>query len=381
MPTSFTIGWKIGLELKYSQNLQKVILVYHNKPLNNPLTATSNITHAYSITLPQPIVIKPTKIDMNENITSEQGEDSIFYKTITQEIIDLNTKQCVKYPESEFVLDSNGKKQCAGKTKQENGKNKIGADGEVECADNQGYKKHNDWNLNKAGQCKTQDIRLFTTGVTFTPNYDKSMIENGKNYCKERENQSFEAIEETRYEFPEVEATDNETTQENEKESSYYKFIQAHKDKAMDVRNYQKSITKVLCTADNEKSNMNAYIIGGVVNYYRNNPKLTKLEVESLKDMQIWATTNNWTTREKCSKYEITGYEQCRRLGRTQILYVNFSTKDNWANNQTIYEYEMYRPFRRPDGTTFYLYERQGFFTNEPKVDCADCARDDELNG
>lgn len=163
LPESFNIGWKYE------------IISFLDNPLtlNNPLTATSNITHAYSITLPQPIVIKPTKIDMNENITSEQSEDSIFYKTITQEIIDPNTKQCVKYPENEFVLDGNGKKQCVGKTKQENGKDKIGADGEVECEDNQGYKKHNDWNPNKAGQCKTQDIRLYTTGVTFTPNYDK----------------------------------------------------------------------------------------------------------------------------------------------------------------------------------------------------------------
>lgn len=344
--------------------------------LNNPLTATSNITHAYSITLPQPIVIKPTKIDMNENITSEQGEDSIFYKTITQEIIDPNTKQCVKYPESEFVLDSNGKKQCVGKAKQENGKNKIGADGEVECADNQGYKKHNDWNPNKAGQCKTQDIRLFTTGVTFTPNYDKSPIDTSKQYCKAGETQSFEAIEETRYEFPEVEVTDNETTQENEKESSYYKLVKKHENDAKNVDNYQKSITKVLCTADNEKSNMNAYIIGAVVNHYKNQ-NLTKLEVESLKDMSLthhdkWGTDcKNCSVFQKWKKYNYV----------EQWLTVNFSTKDNWVNNQTIYEHEMYRPFRRPDGTTFYLYERQGFFTNEPKVNCADCARDDELNG
>lgn len=379
LPKSIGIGWEI---ITTGESCWFCSKSWTRKPLNNPLTATSNITHAYSITLPQPIVIKPTKIDMNENITSEQGEDSIFYKTITQEIIDPNTKQCVKYPETEFVLDSNDKKQCVGKTKQENGKNKIGADGEVECEDNQGYKKHNDWNPNKAGQCKTQDIRLFTTGVTFTPNYDKSPIDTSKQYCKEGETQSFEAIEETRYEFPEVEVTDNETTQENEKESSYYKLVKKHENDAKNVNNYQKSITKVLCTADNEKSNMNAYIIGGVVNHYGNNPKLTKLEVESLKDMQIWATNRIYT--DKWYKYnwcKTKGCERWHRPHREQILYVNFSTKDNWANNQTIYEHEMYRPFRRPDGTTFYLYERQGFFTNEPKVDCADCARDDELNG
>lgn len=380
LPKSIGIGWNIvvtnesgwsGISYYWSHTWSKT-------NLNNPLTATSNITHAYSITLPQPIIIKPTKIDMNENITSKQSEDSIFYKTITQEIIDPNTKECVKYPKSEFVLDSNGKKQCTGKTKQENGKDKIGADGEVECEDNKGYKKHNDWNPNKAGQCKTQDIRLYTTGVTFTPNYDESPIDISKQYCKAGENQSFEAIEEKRYEMPETEDSDKESIGEtSDRESPYYKFIQANKNKAMDVSNYQKSITKVLCTADNEKSNMNAYIIGAVVNHYKNQ-NLTKLEIESLKDMKIWATDRIYTDKWWRSKFWGIKWH---RPHREQILYANFSTKKNWANNQTIYEYEMYRPFRRPDGTTFYLYERQGFFTNEPKVDCADCARDDELNG
>lgn len=178
-----------------------------------------------------------------------------------------------------------------------------------------------------------------------------------------------------------MEFDENSSTSNNEKESSAYKFIQQHKNEAMDVSNYQKSITKVLCTADNEKSNMNAYIIGAVVNHYKNYG-LTKLEIESLKDMKIWATSS--TYMDKWYKYkwcQTKGCERWHRPHREQILYVNFSTKKNWANNQTIYEYEMYRPFRRPDGTIFYLYERQGFFTNEPKVDCADCARDDELNG
>lgn len=420
LPTSFTIGWYYKeflvykgysslvngktfnknecsnvsnpYQTSYSDENGYNHITYHNKPcelwetrevgLNNPLTATSNITHAYSITLPQPIIIKPTKIDMNENITSEKSEDSIFYKTITQKIINPNTKECVKYPKSEFMLDSNGKKQCVGKTKQENGKDKIGADGEVECEDNQGYKKHNDWNPNKAGQCKTQDIRLYTTGVTFTPNYDESPIDTTKQYCKAGENQSFEAIEEKRYEMPEMEFDENSSTSNNEKESSAYKFIQQHKNEAMDVSNYQKSITKVLCTADNEKSNINAYIIGAIMNLYHST-KLTKLEIESLKDISMKLETNSGLEKEwyKKSKYSLYKEWVKARYWRKEWLNFNFTTKTNWANNQTIYEYEMYRPFRRPDGTTFYLYERQGFFTSEPKVDCADCARDDELNG
>lgn len=180
--------------------------------------------------------------------------------------------------------------------------------------------------------------------------------------------------------MPETEDSDKESIGEtSDRESSYYKFIQANKNKAMDVSNYKKSITKVLCTADNEKSNMNAYIIGAVVNQYKatKNNGLTKLEVESLTNMNLTHHLRTGTACKNCStfqKWKKYNYVE-------QWLTTTFDTKKNWANNQTIYEHEMYRPFRRPDGSVFYLYERQGFFTNEPKVDCADCARDDELNG
>ena len=349
--------------------------------LNNPLNADSKLSMAYSITLDSPIVIKPTKIDMDEHITTDSSdEDSIYYQTITKEIIDPNTKQCVKYPNTEFVPDSSGKKQCVGKPKQEKGKDKIGADGEVECEDNQGYKKHTDWNESKKGQCKTQEVRLYSTGVTFTPNYDDSPIDKVK-YCKAGETQSFEAIEERRYEMPEelnyeIDNNGNATDSADGK-SSYYKAIEKIKNNALNVENYSKTINKVLCTADNNDSNMNAYIIGAVVNYYKakNNNGLTKLEVESLKDMSLNVTNNKWKTkREVATINRCTGH-------REEKLLVNFKTKENWGNNQRIYEYEMYRPFRRPDGTTFYLYERQGFFTDKGEVECVDCARDDEING
>lgn len=357
--------------------------------LNNPLNADSKLSMAYSITLDSPIVIKPTKIDMDEHITTDSSdEDSIYYQTITKEIIDPNTKQCVKYPNTEFVLDSSGKKQCVGnqltEKVAENDKNKItkpkvDSDGNPIC-DDKGYKKHTDWNESKKGQCKTQEVRLYSTGVTFTPNYDDSLIDKVK-YCKAGETQSFEAIEEKRYEMPEelnyeVDNNGNATDSADGK-SSYYKAIEKIKNNALNVENYSKTINKVLCIADNNDSNMNAYIIGAVVNYYKakNNNGLTKLEVESLKDMSLNVTNNKWKTKRKVATINrCTGH-------REEKLLVNFKTKENWGNNQRIYEYEMYRPFRRPDGTTFYLYERQGFFTDEGKVECVDCARDDEING
>lgn len=48
---------------------------------------------------------------MDEHITNNSSEeDAILYKVVTKEIIDPNTKECVKYPDTEFVLDSSGKK-------------------------------------------------------------------------------------------------------------------------------------------------------------------------------------------------------------------------------------------------------------------------------
>lgn len=369
--------------------------------LNNPLYADSKISMAYSITLPQPIVIKPTKIDMNENITNVKDDDSFFYKKITQNIIDPNspTKECVRYPESEFVLDSNGKKQCVGgeesidtEEKVVNGKKEIvkkyDSEGNPICKSGIEYQKHKDWNEAKKGQCKTQDIRLFTTGVTFTPNYDESPIDMSKQYCKAGETQSFETIEEKTYKMPDDDDDDKQPYETDENgnpiemadgESSYYKYIQQHRDNAMNVNNYSKTIKEVICIADYDDTNMNAYVAGGVINHYKNY-ELTKLEVESLTNMSIWVGgRGNWKEKEKCGKGDVA--KMCRRVYREQILYTTFNTKKNWANNQTIYEHEMYRPFRRPDGSVFYLYERQGFFSNPQSVDCADCARDDELNG
>lgn len=358
--------------------------------LNNPLSADSKLSMAYSISLNSPIIIKPTKIDMNENITNDNSaEDAIYYQTITKNIIDPNTKQCVKYPDTEFVLDSNGKKQCVGNqlTEEvaENDKNKkvtkpkVDSNGNPVC-DAEGYKKHADWNEAKKGQCKTQEIRLYTTGVTFTPNYDESPIDLSKQYCKAGEQQSFEAIEEKEYKVPEdltYDTDDNgNATNSADGKSSYYKMIEKIKYDALNVANYQKSITKILCSADNEDSNKNAYIIGAVVNHYKaKNGGLTKLEVESLKNMNMQLYANEWKT-----KRTVRTIKRCT-WHKKEDLKVSFATKDNWANNQRIYEHEMYRPFRRPDGTTFYLYERQGFFTQDPKVDCPECARDDELNG
>ena len=399
LPKSFTIGqimdlhWDIlSVPFYYSAkySIKKIA------DINNPFTANSKISIAYSITLKEPIVIKPTKIDMNENII-EQG-DGIFYKKITQNIIDQDTKQCVRYPESEFVLDSNGKKQCVGKqeTKEvkENDKviqkPKVDNDGNPIC-DNKGYKKHNDWNEAKKGQCKTQDVKLYTTGVTFTPNYDKASFDLKKQYCKEGESQTLEEIEEKAYEMPSG-ANENELPyktdekgnpiEKNNGESTYYQYIQKYKNDALNVNNYSKKITKVLCTADNaESNNMNAYIIGAINNHHNSKNKdkqLTKLEIESLdklslnyhnKDLESFVWQTKWKVQRKWS------------LGIRQWLTITFDTKKNWANNQTIYEHEMYRPFRRPDGSVFYLYERQGFFTNPPTIDCKDCARDDELNG
>lgn len=383
LPKSFGIGMQRNSSLQGKQGVidiwRELKSVYYEKDipryvdfigLNNPLTATSNLTHAYSITLPNPIVIKPTKIDMNENITIDNQGEVIFYKTIEKEILDPNTKECVRYPETEFVLDSNGKKQCVGKQLTESEQ-----DSTPKC-DNQGYKKHSDYNAEKKGQCKTQVVRLYTTGVTFTPNYDESKISLQNQYCKAGEQQTFEAIEEVKYDLPEMQ--EQEQTGEDEAESAYYKFIKKHENEALNPNNYNKSITKVLCTANNADSNMNSYIIGAIINHYKNG-NLTKLEVESLKDMNLRITTSDGGSCRRGSGWKI-GFWYCHSW-RTENLLVDLSTKANWANNQTIYEHEMYRPFRRPDGTTFYLYERQGFFVNEPKIDCATCDRSDELNG
>ena len=368
---------------------------YYNKPcelwesrevsLNNPFTATSNMTHAYTITLDKPIVIKPTKIDMDEHITTDT-KDTIFYKTITKEIIDPNTQKCVQYPESEFVLDNNGKKQCVGKQQTEEKTNKPKVDSKDNpICDEQGYQKHKDWNPDKKGQCKTQDIRLFTTGVTFTPNYDESPIDMSNQYCKAGEIQTFESIEEKAYGMPDIDSDDAPyETDENgnaiemtNRESSYYKLVESIKKDAMNVDNYSKRINKILCTNDNDDTNKNAYIIGTIMNLYHST-KLTKLEIESLKDLSMSLKTELEESRRTCGGVR---WRYKWKWRRNQWLNFNLDTKKNWANNQTIYEHEMYRPFRRPDGSVFYLYERQGFFTQDPKVDCPECARDDELNG
>lgn len=92
-------------------------------------------------------------------------------------------------------------------------------------------------------------------------------------------------------------------------------------------------------------------------------------------------TNTDWEYWAQCTSCPSWGTLYRAQQTRNEWLNVSFDTKENWYNNQRIYEYEMYRPFRRPDGTTFYLYERQGFFTDKGEVECADCARDDEING
>lgn len=382
--------------------------------INNPITAQSNLSQAYSITLDTPIIIKPTKIDIDEHITADSSaEDAFFYKTITQKIPDpTGADECLRYPNEEFMRDESGEKICELKKEQQickswdNAKCKSYKTELVEdrdkCEKENQWKKYADWTFSdpytkeKAGTCKTRKVNLYTTGVTFTPNYDDSPIDMSKQYCKAGETQSFEAMNEKQYETPDVdvdsddeEKTPFQTDSDGnpiimaDGESTYYKYIQSIKDKATNIDNYSKEITKVLCTADYENSNLYAYIVGAVVNHYHpffQKDGLRKLEVESLTGISMNLSQTHrteWRKQCKSCKYTLRKRNDFNR----ETLNVNFRTKENWYNNQRIYEHEMYRPFRRPDGTTFYLYERQGFFINPQSVDCADCARDDELNG
>lgn len=313
--------------------------------LNNPLNADTKLTTAYSIVLSTPIIIKPTEIKMNENLTDNGNLDgAIRYKEIEKEIIDPNTGQCVKEEgeSNEYLLDEKGN------PKLDKDGNKI---------------KNPNYNAN-AGKCKTEKVWLFSTGVEFTPNYDNVKDSNNQQFCKAGESQSFESIEEKVYE-----------PREPSEDEEYYDYIQSIKNEALNINNYSKNVSKVLCTSsnDNTDSNMNAYIIGAVTNHYKPNIMLTKLEIESLKDMSLRLDTQTSTRKT----YDGLGNTLPRyHKSRTEWVRVNFSTKDNWANNQSIYQYEMYRPYRRPDGTTFHLYEREGFYSTPQSIECADCYKD-----
>ena len=363
-------------------------------PINNPLNAQSNLSQAYSVTLDTPIIIKPTKIDMDENITTDNGEDSVKYQTIEQEVKDPNTQKCVINNYGEILLDEDANKvKCKPINDEEKEKDEDKQKRCVKGDNDQWYAKNPNVNQTKyskdlEGTCQKQSVLIYSTGVTFTPNYDETPLDIPQQ-CKAGETVSFESIEEKVYELPNAssDTSDKDTespyeTDENgnavlmsDGYSSYYKYIQSIKKDAMNVNNYSKRITKLLCIADYGNSNMNAYIAGAVINHYKDY-KLTKLEVESLTNMSIWLTQRPY------SKWEYKGIAtKWKRPYREETIYTSFDTKKNWANNQTIYEHEMYRPFRRPDGSVFYLYERQGFFSNPQSVDCADCARDDELNG
>lgn len=282
---------------------------YREIPLNNPLNTNTLLTHTYSINLPKSIVVKPTNIVMNENIIFTKEPDSIEYKIIKKETLDSN-KECIK--------DESTK------------------------------------------ECKLADTQTYTKGVTFTPDYSNVVNVNEERYCKNNEIQSFEDIEENVF--------SPRAKRENE---SYYDYIQDIKNEALNVNNYSKVVTKVTCKIEgNESKNINAYLIGALINQNKPN-SLTKLEIETLENMQIELVEGDtwWEKRGLDGKY-----------GKKQILKTTFNTKKNWANNQTIYEYEMYRPFRRPDGSIFKLYERQGFFTEPQVVECLNCNKNKKLN-
>lgn len=399
--------------------------------INNPLNPSANLSRAYTITLDSPIIIKPTKIDMNENIVADgSAEEATLYRIITQVIPDpLGKDECLRYPKEEFMRGDDGEKICElkkedkpqcdewRKDKKNTGNCPYQVEDRAQCESKNQWKKYPDWTDKdpytdaKAGQCKTRQVNIYTTGVTFTPNYDDSPIDISKQYCKAGETQGFESIEETIYKS--VSESDENTSaptfnDENGNaiidangNSAYYNYIHGtngkdgFKKEAMNVNNYYKTINKVLCTADYENSNLYAYIVGAVVNHYHpffQKEGLRKIEVESLVKINLSMGTD--TSKEADCRC-CWGKGDCKGRGkRDEWLNVSFETKENWYNNQRIYEYEMYRPFRRPDGTTFYLYERQGFFINKDdgntkvctdKTDtncvCKDCARDDELNG
>lgn len=282
---------------------------YREIPLNNPLNTNTLLTHTYSINLPKSIVVKPTNIVMNENIIFTKEPDSIEYKIIKKETLDSN-KECIK--------DESTK------------------------------------------ECKLADTQTYTKGVTFTPDYSNVVNVNEERYCKNNEIQSFEDIEENVF--------SPRAKRENE---SYYDYIQDIKNEALNVNNYSKVVTKVTCKIEgNEDKNINAYLIGALINQNKSN-SLTKLEIETLENMQIELVEGDtwWEKRGLDGRY-----------GKKLILKTTFNTKKNWANNQTIYEYEMYRPFRRPDGSIFKLYERQGFFTEPQVVECLNCSKNKKLN-
>lgn len=279
---------------------------------NSPLLEdNTEIEVNYSIELSNPITSYPTSVKMDENIVKSDDINAIPYKEETTQVCDTITT----------TDDKNNPV-----TKEE---------------------------------CKNITTTIYSSGVKFEPIFDFSVINNTK-YCKDGEEQSIEGVTGNNFILPEW----------DEKNQSYFEYIESIKKEALDTRNYVETINKINCKTKTTANINIAYVIGSIIN--RHTPfNLTQKEVQSLTNMKLNVTDERWCHKGTCKLFNLCD----RNWVRVNKLLTSFETKKNWANNQTIYEYEMYRPFRRPDGTTFNLYERPGYFVIEQESDCKSCSK------
>lgn len=237
-------------------------------------------------------------------------------------------------------------------------KNIIGADGE--CIKYEGQKDDKnkpDYNP-LAGECKTQIIEKFSYGITFEPVIDEFVSNLEKQYCQAEENIMLEKINLIAYELPDTNIvfTFNKTTNKNTYESEY---IDKYEKEALNTKNYSITINKISCNKEDDTLNLNwNRILGDIFNQRGITDNLSVLEADSL-DFNF---NHNVVSGQYCYYKRLT--KKCNWWSDL-IQSWNYFTKENWGSNQTIYEYPMYRRFKRPDGSIFDLYERQGYFTEQ----------------
>lgn len=238
-------------------------------------------------------------------------------------------------------------------------KNIIGDDGECIKYDGQKDDENKPNYHPLAGECKTQIIEKFSYGITFEPVIDEFVNKLEKEYCQPEENLMLEKISLTSYELPETNIifTFNNITNKSTYESEY---IDKYEKEALNAKNYSITINKISCNKEDDALldwNWNR-ILGDIFNQIGITNNLSALEADSL-DFNF---NHNVISDQYCYYKRLT--KKCEWWSDL-VQSWNYSTKANWGSNQTIYEYPMYRRFKRPDGSIFDLYERQGYFTEQ----------------